>query len=184
MQAKQTRSDRLYMTTLDTGRCSQYVYIYIYLFIYLLIISYLRTYLPYRRTLPTCTNKIDTQEQTQTYTSQNPRRGGRENIQWQVLAWKLSDLMLVCLTISRLRALESFLGHLLPADGPRLPSAVVQRRGSGNCQLALQRAPLRLDGAFAVYLRCAQDALFQACLPHDRARMPPIMTPKRSWQAT
>ena len=26
MQAKQTRSDILYMTTLDTGRCSQYVY--------------------------------------------------------------------------------------------------------------------------------------------------------------
>ena len=26
MQAKQPRSDRLYMTTLDTGRCSQHVY--------------------------------------------------------------------------------------------------------------------------------------------------------------
>ena len=29
MQAKQTRSDKLYMTTLDTGRCS-HIYIYIY----------------------------------------------------------------------------------------------------------------------------------------------------------
>ena len=28
MQAKQPRSDILYMTTLDTGRCSQYVYMY------------------------------------------------------------------------------------------------------------------------------------------------------------
>ena len=40
MQAKQTRSDILYMTTLDTGRCSQYVctYVYIYmLFVYIYI---------------------------------------------------------------------------------------------------------------------------------------------------
>ena len=43
MQAKQPRSDRLYMTTLDTGRCSHYVSTY--LSIYLIESIYLSIYL-------------------------------------------------------------------------------------------------------------------------------------------
>ena len=35
MQAKQTRSDILYMTTLDTGRCSHILFMYIYILVYL-----------------------------------------------------------------------------------------------------------------------------------------------------
>ena len=44
MQAKQTRSDILYMTTLDTGRCS-HIYIYIYIcYIYICtIVIYIYT---------------------------------------------------------------------------------------------------------------------------------------------
>ena len=34
MQAKQTRSDILYMTTLDTGRCS-HIYMYMYMCVYI-----------------------------------------------------------------------------------------------------------------------------------------------------
>ena len=38
MQAKQPRSDILYMTTLDTGRCSHmYIYMYVCMYIYIYI---------------------------------------------------------------------------------------------------------------------------------------------------
>ena len=51
MQAKQTRSDILYMTTLDTGRCSHihtYIYIYIYtynIYIYIYIYIYIHIHI-------------------------------------------------------------------------------------------------------------------------------------------
>ena len=45
MQTKQPRSDILYMTTLDTGRCSQYVYICIYIYVYTHVYIHIYVYI-------------------------------------------------------------------------------------------------------------------------------------------